>query len=102
MHKALSQKSIEEALRHAMLKMQVHDIFIQCSEVLKHNRSNWCLFTPFPDLLVFMAREPQSVQCIDPSRVCSSSSIKRRELPALHVWATFVGSVKRLQSRRTQ
>jgi len=26
MHKALSQKSIEEALRHAMLKMQKIDI----------------------------------------------------------------------------
>src|SRR5467141_3285613 len=102
MHKALSQKSIEEALRHAMLKMQMHDIFIQCSEVLKHNRSNWCLFTPFPDLLVFMAREPQSVQCIDPGRVGPSSSIKRRELPSLYIWTAFARTGNGLQWRRTQ
>src|SRR5579864_2677019 len=102
MHKALSQKSIEEALRYAMFQMEMYNVLIQRPEVLKHNRSDGCLFTPFPDLLVLMARKPQSIQRIDPSRVRSSSFVECRELPALHVWATFVRAGNRFQRSRTK
>lgn len=60
--KALRQKAAEEALDHAVLEVQVHDIVVDVAGIAKYDRPDGRLFAPLPGLLPALAGRAQGVE----------------------------------------
>ena len=80
-HEPLGTKPRQQALRHALLQMQVHGVVGEHPGVLEHHRPDWRLPPPLGELLVSLAGCAEGIQGSGPARIRLGLAGKRRERP---------------------
>ena len=82
MNKALRDKTREQTLDNALLKMHLHDFFRHLAWILEYDGPDGRGASPFPKLLVAFAGNTQAVHRFSPGRISADSLIEcgQREL----------------------
>jgi hypothetical protein len=81
MDEALRAEAGEQALRHALLEVQVDGVVGEDARVLEDHRPDRRLAAPVGELLVLLARRAQRVERGGPARVGRRAAVERREAP---------------------
>ena len=80
-HEPLGAKPRQQALRHALLQVQMHGVVGEHPGVLEDHRSNGRFLPPFGELLVGLAWGAEGIQGSGPARIRLRFAGKRRKHP---------------------
>jgi hypothetical protein len=78
-YEALRDEAAEQAARDAMLEVELHDIVVESLGRLENDGADRSVAPPLPWLLAALARWPQQVEGVGPTRVSARVAIERGE-----------------------
>ena len=71
----------DQTIDHLELKdrakeKRMGDILSQHTSIFEHDRANWSFAAPLSELLVLLARHPQSIECRGPTCIGSRTAVE--------------------------
>ena len=78
-HESLGREAAEQPFDHAVLQVEVHDVFIHRARIVEYNGADRRFPAPFPGLLVAFPRDAQRVHGFGPGGIGAMALIEGRE-----------------------